>query len=142
MGFSVSATFSVVVVASLVSLIHVYSVADNTMSEVLESYYKNFDDLNQKKNDDINITNTSVIGNATSYNLTLKIKNEGSTTLKVSAWNLLIDGELTNFSASDTYLLPLAEITITVNDLTGGGTHRAKLVTERGHSRFASYTVI
>ena len=142
MGFSVSATFSIVAVASLVSLINIYTVSDNTMSEVIDSYYTNFDDLNKKKNDDINITNTSVVGNATSYNLTLTVKNEGTTTLKVSTWNLLIDGELKNFNTSDTYILPLDEITMTVYDLTGGGDHRTKLVTERGHSRFVSYMVV
>jgi archaellum component FlaF (FlaF/FlaG flagellin family) len=142
MGFSVSATFSVIVVASLVSLVQVYTVSDNTMSDVLDSYYSNFDDLNLKKNDDINITGTSIVGNAASYNLTLTVKNEGSTTLKVSDWSLIIDGGLTDFNTSDTYVLPLNEITITVYDLSGGGAHRAKLVTERGQSRFASYTVV
>ncbi len=142
MGFSISAAFSIITVASLLSLGYISDSADFAISLVEEGFNTNFEEKYDAYNAEIKIVGISVTSNASSYDLEVKIENKGSVTLETAAFNVLIDGSLQSVDYYDrTYLTPDQNLTLRIYNLPGNGTKRLKAVTEYGNSDYATYEV-
>ena len=142
MGFSTVVAFSILLISFLAASAVVYSVIAENYEEVKEVMEKRNERELEKLNTKINITSITVTGNATLYSLQVVVRNEGSTTLDVSKFSILVDGNLTDFAYSPSGLLyPADTTTIFLNNLSGGGLHRLKVVTENGVGVYGSYGV-
>ena len=86
--------------------------------------------------DVIDITKTS----GTTYNISIKVKNTGSTELDVSDFTVIVNGTIESYSTDKEYLYPLDIVNITVTNLTYTGTIRVKVVTGNGIEDYGTYT--
>jgi len=142
MGFSVSIAVGlifIIIIASSIIVIDALSAA----SDQLEDAKKLHEEIEGGKlQTRITIQSISVSGDPSDYSVTIRIKNEGSTTLDPLKLNVLIDGSLKSFTVTpSTSWFPEKEVTVSVTNLSGSGTHRVKVVTENGISDYETYSV-
>lgn len=92
---------------------------------------------------DIEVVGSSSLISGSDYNLTVSLSNTGSETLYFDRMNILIDGNIVNYTYEDTASLwtPAQTRNFTVNSLSGLGMHRIKIVTENGVSAYDTYIV-
>ncbi len=139
MGFSTSAAFAILGVCIFVCLDILSSSFLPSLSELNTSYKYMEKRMVEKLNTDIDvidITKTS----GTTYNISIKVKNTGSTELDVSDFTVIVNGTIENYSADKEYLYPLDIVNITVTNLTYTGTIRVKVVTGNGIGDYGTYT--
>jgi|Deesub1362A_J573_1020465.scaffolds.fasta_scaffold00191_24 archaellum component FlaF (FlaF/FlaG flagellin family) len=142
MGFSTIAAFSIILVAFIASVSIVYSAVDAGFEKVKEVMEERKESFVEKQNTEITVNNTSISGNATEYMLIISIKNDGSITLDVNDFTVLVDGTPRNFVFSpDGLLYPENSVMIYVSGLSGSGSHRFKVVTGNGIEIYGSYVV-
>ncbi len=142
MGFSTTAAFAVLFIAGLIAL--------SILSSVVVTEVRQLNDLIKLKNrqeidrSDFEIVNITALNTTnTTYNLTVIIKNTGSTTFNCTKFTLLVDGNITRFVPNVTLLYPLQYAQFYNSSLPGGvgTTHRLKLVSGDGVERYASFVV-
>ncbi len=139
MGFSTSAAFAILGVCIFVCLDILSSSFLPSLSELNTSYKYMEKRMIEKLNTDIDvidITKTS----GTTYNISIKVKNTGSTELDVSDFTVIVNGTIESYSADKEYLYPLDIVNITVTNLTYTGTIRVKVVTGNGIGDYGTYT--
>ena len=99
---------------------------------------------NERLQTDITISNSSKTrGNETGYELSIMVTNTGSETLQTDELDVLVDGiiESYTFSPSTKTWTPDETKMITINNLSGTGVHRVKVVTGNGISDYDTYAV-
>lgn len=141
MGFSLVAAAAIIGVSSLMVIELLTGAVLPTLSEVNDSY----DDMKNRAinqvQTDINTTAIYTIPNGSNYDLNITIENIGSITLETDHFNILINGTNRQFNCSHSYLYPERKIYFTVNNLSGTGTKRLKVITNNGISDYYEYTV-
>lgn len=138
MGFSVSGSAAIVLIAAFVSVGILYSAAYNGYEDVTAAEENKADRLLEQRNTDISVSSTSY--NSTEKNFTIEVLNEGATTLSVEDTDLVLDGEFqsswvaSNVSGSKTtdVWAPGETLNITVAKENNPG--RVKVVTGSGVS--------
>lgn len=91
MGFSVSGSTALLFVALLIGFGMFQSAATNGVERVNDARAASGERLLEQRNTAINVTSVSY--NATTDELSVRVNNTGSTTLSVSAVDLLVDNE-------------------------------------------------
>ena len=145
MGFSITAAFALMMIACLVAFGAIVTVL-NTNIRAINAAEKQQTELKvEKANTDFKITSVNATNTTIStYDLTVVLYNDGSTTLKSNDFSVLIDGVLQqNVTYNVTYFYPLSYMKFTIDGLQGtvGSTHRLEVVSGNGIAKFAEYTV-
>ena len=143
MGFSTTAAFVIIFVASLAVVGLAYSTFYLQLKDYVYKLKAEREDAVNKVNTKLDIVSISTVGTNTTHNLSVVVKNTGTTTLNVSKFDLLVDGVLVDFSYNRTVLYPETYVEIASDNLSGGigTTHRLKIVAENGYAIYATYTV-
>ncbi len=143
MGFSTTAAFTIIFITSLVVVGMVYSTFYEQLRDYVYQLKLEKEEINEKANTKLEILSLTAVGTNTTHDLTITVKNAGTVTLKVSKFDLLIDGVLVNFTYDRDYLYPETNVTIQANNLDGGTgtTHRLKLVANNGYAIYYTYVV-
>lgn len=88
MGFSVSGSFAIIVLASFIAFGTIYSAGTNSFDRVGDATRASHENALAQANTDINVTNASYGGGV----LTVNVTNQGTTALSVNDTDLLVDG--------------------------------------------------
>ncbi|KAA0015339.1 MAG: hypothetical protein FE037_02275 [Thermoplasmata archaeon] len=139
MGFSTSAAFAILGVCVFVCLDILSSSFLPSLSELNTAYRCMERRMVERLNTDIDVINISKTS-GTTYNISIKVKNTGSTELDVGDFTIIVNGAIESYSADREYLYPLDIVNITVTNLTYTGTIRVKVVTGNGIEDYGSYT--
>ncbi|KAA0008638.1 MAG: hypothetical protein DRN19_04020 [Thermoplasmata archaeon] len=139
MGFSTSAAFAILGVCVFVCLDILSSSFLPSLSELNTAYRCMERRMVERLNTDIDVINISKTS-GTTYNISIKVKNTGSTELDVGDFTIIVNGVIESYSADREYLYPLDIVNITVTNLTYTGTIRVKVVTGNGIEDYGSYT--
>ena len=139
MGFSTSAAFAILGVCVFVCLDILSSSFLPSLSELNTAYRCMERRMVERLNTDIDVINISKTS-GTTYNISIKVKNTGSTELDVGDFTIIVNGAIEGYSADREYLYPLDIVNITVTNLTYTGTIRVKVVTGNGIEDYGSYT--
>lgn len=141
MGFSVSAAFSILFIATLMSMEYIYSSVDFAIDSAEDGFSSNVNDRFKAYNADIDILNVTVTSGS-DYDLYINIKNSGSITLRSDESSFLVEGKtVTPDYYSDVYHLPDKNLTVRISNLPNNGTKRLKVITEYGNSAYMTYEV-
>ena len=143
MGFSTTAAFVIIFVASLAVVGLAYSTFYGQLKDYVYKLKAEREEAIEKANTKLEITYLNATGGLTTHNLTMIVKNSGTTTLNVSKFDLLVDGVLVSFDYNRSTLYPETSVQINSTDLAGGvnTTHRLKLVADNGYAIYSTYTV-
>jgi archaellum component FlaG (FlaF/FlaG flagellin family) len=87
------------------------------------------------------ITTSPNISNPGNYDYNLSVENTGSITLPIGTFTTLINGTQQEFNCSDLYLYPIQESNFLVNNFTGAGEKRVKVVTYNGVSDYYEFSI-
>lgn len=141
MGFSVSAAAAIIGIA----FIMVLEVSMGTILPVLNDLDESYDEMRQRAIDElqtrIEIENISVQSNGSLHDLSIQVKNNGSTVVENSYVNLLINGTLSSFTCANDYWFPENSYTLSVYGVSGSGEKKIKLIAKNGISDYETYTV-
>ena len=145
MGFSVTAAFALMMIACLVAFGAIVTVLSTNIRAINAAEKQQTELKVEKANTDFKITSVNATNTTIStYDLTVVLYNDGSTTLKSKDFSVLIDGVLQqNVTYNVTYFYPLSYMKFTIDGLQGtvGSTHRLEVVSGNGIAKFAEYTV-
>ncbi len=139
MGFSLVAATAIVGVAVLISLELIVGTTIPTITEVHNSFDEMKDRAIDQIQTSINISDHRTKPNASLHDINIEITNEGSTTLKLADFTVLINGTLKSFTSTTSYLYPKNSAEIVVLALTNGN-NKVKVVTGNGISDYYEYT--
>jgi flagellar protein FlaF len=138
MGFSVSGSAAILLIAAFVSIGILYSAAYNGFERVQDAENSHGERVLEQRNTVVEVTNTTYDSSADE--LTVNVTNRGSTELVVGETDLLVDGEFqqpSNYVSSSvdgnnatSLWLPGETYSITVNATERPG--RVKVVTSTG----------
>ena len=141
LGFSVSATAAIIGVA----VIMVLEVSLATMFPIITDLDGSYKEMSKRAiesiHTDIEIQNISVQLNESLHDLSIQIKNSGSTVIENDYVDLLINGTIYGFITSEEYWFPESNYTIVINGISGSGLQRVKLITKNGISDYDTYVV-
>lgn len=138
MGFSVSGSFAILVVAAFIAFGMAYTAGANGFERVTEATKTTADDDLHRQNTRIDLVRL----NYTSQTLTVNVTNNGTTALDVNATDAIVDGDYYSTAAFESVLvdgradtelwLPGEELSVEIQlpDLTTPA--RVKVVTEHG----------
>ncbi|HDO19273.1 MAG TPA: hypothetical protein ENG74_00945 [Thermoplasmatales archaeon] len=142
MGFSTVAAVAILGVCLVVCIdIFTGSVAPS-VSDLGISYREMGERIAEKIQTDIDIVGYSTTpSTGTPFNLTIVVKNNGSTTIETDECNILINGTIYSFSSTPEYLYPKKTASFTISGLTERGLKRIKVVTGNGISDYEEYTL-
>lgn len=139
MGFSVSGSAAILFIAAFVSVGILYSAAFNGFERVQDAEAASDERVLDAKNTAIEISNVTY-NETGNQKLTVNVTNNGSTTLSVSATDLVSDGEyVTDAAYTDTSVdgnnetdlwMPGETYSLTVTE--DPDVQRVKIVTENG----------
>ncbi len=141
MGFSLSAATAIIGVSILISIEIIVSTTIPTITDLNDSYDKMKDRAIEQVQTEINITDITTTPNASNYDLSFRVGNKGSISLKVDYFTVLIDGNQSSFTSTTTYLHPEKSAEFNIYNINGQGTIRLKVVTNNGISKYAEFTV-
>ncbi len=140
MGFSISATAAIIGVSFLMIL----EISMGTLFPVITNIDESYDNMRERAinelQTDIEIHNISVQANSSLHDLSIQVKNTGSTTIKVSNVDLLINGTLSSFTCSNQYWFPENTYELSVYGLSGSGLKKVKIITYNGISDYDTYS--
>ncbi len=143
MGFSTTAAFSILFVFSLIAFGLIYSVvADIAKTYAVElKEKKERIELTTNTRLEISMLNTTPYGSQ--HNLTVLVKNTGTSTLHPEYFDMLVDGIKYSFDYSTTPFYPSTEVWFNITGVQGGinTTHRLKMVAENGYAVYVEYQV-
>ena len=144
MGFSTTAAFAVLFIAGLIAL--------GIMSATVISEVRELNDLLKAKDkaelslktsdfEIVNVTAQNVT--STTYNLTVIVRDTGSTTFNCTKFTILVDGRPIEFTTNVTVLYPLQYAKFYNSSLSGtiGTSHRLAVISDNGLIRYASFVV-
>jgi len=143
MGFSITAAFSILFVFSLIAFGLIYS----TVSDIAKTYAVKLREKKERMERSVNtkleISGIITIPSATQHDLSVVLKNTGTSTLHPEYFDIIIDGLRYEFSYSSTPLYPSTSVQINVSGVSGGinSTHRLKVVAENGYAVYVEYRV-
>lgn len=135
MGFSVSGSFAIILVASIVAFGMFYTATANTSELLNEANQVSADDRVAATNTEIEIGNASIDAGT----LTISVNNTGTTTLSLNDTDVIVDGtyqlrpfqtETVEGESTTALWKPGDELRIEIG-ATNGAT-RVKIVTEHG----------
>lgn len=89
MGFSVSGSFAIVVLASLIALGTVYPAVANSFEDIRDAQRADQNGALERQNTELNLT--SATWDASQSQLVIEVENEGTTELVVNATDIIID---------------------------------------------------
>lgn len=145
MGFSVSGAAAIVFASLFIAFGMWYSAAGNSFERVADAEADRTDGVLEQRNTDVRIANAT--HNDTQAALTVEMDNAGASQLRLSASDLLVDGEyVTGWPASTTVEgdaetdLWLANETATITLDRTAKPDRVKVVTEAGVSDVSGVT--
>ena len=144
MGFSVAASFTILLITTLIVSGIILSESIQKFKEARQVYLQEKKKAIEVLTTDFNITSITAYNTSpTTHNLIVILKNTGSTTLETSYFSILVDGVLINASYNVSYFYPGEYLRIQATDLSGGAgsTHRLKIVAENGVAKYGSYQV-
>ncbi|MBS3778397.1 MAG: hypothetical protein KGY50_03785 [Candidatus Thermoplasmatota archaeon] len=141
MGFSISATSAIIGIA----IIMVIEISVGTIIPVITDLDSSYDEMRQRAVNElqtnIEIQNITVQTNGSLHDLSIQIKNTGSTVIKSLYVDVLVDGSLSSFTCADEYWFPENTYTVSVNGLSGSGSKKVKIITNNGISEYHTYSV-
>ncbi|MFW6458260.1 MAG: fla cluster protein FlaF [Halodesulfurarchaeum sp.] len=94
MGFSVSASTAIVLLAAFASIGLLYSAGSNGFEDVQEAKNLEGDRALEMKNADIDITNLSVNETKVPDQITVIVSNEGATTFSLDETDVILNGSV------------------------------------------------
>ncbi|MDO9517085.1 MAG: hypothetical protein Q7J10_03440 [Methanosarcinaceae archaeon] len=143
MGFETSVVIAIFFLSAMVLGTTAYIVIGASQDLVDDASYDQNELQVKRLQTDILIDSSAPTGSNASYNLTLTVSNTGSETLKSDELNVLVDGviESYTFAPTTTTWTPDGVIILTVEGLSGVGSHRVKVITENGISDYDTYNV-
>ncbi|WP_175059415.1 hypothetical protein [Thermococcus sp. 2319x1] len=142
MGFSVSASFAVILIASIVAFGTLYLSLENSylsLANSVEVYKESFIKRQTSRLSLYSHSYDDPDQNASMYSITFNITNNGST-LSPKYWNFIRDGRLKNPDGSTlivenkSYLLPGEHISVTATEIKDNDVHSLVIATETGCS--------
>lgn len=140
MGFSL---IGAAVVLGLTVFMAVEIITSNLLPS-MENINDSYDDMNQRYRDQvhttINITSVSRTANGSTFEYNISVKNIGSITLKTEGFMILLNGYECDFTASQTYIYPENTVHFRIENITGAGTTRIKVITNNGIADYQVYT--
>lgn len=141
MGLSLSAATAIICVSLFLAIEITMGSVFPTISDINDSYSQLKDRAIEQVQSDISIIKIVNTTNNSNYDLNITVNNTGSTALKTSGFNILINGTDKNFVASDTYIYPEEQVYFNLYNLPGNGKQRLKVVTNNGISDYDEYTI-
>ncbi len=143
MGFSTTAAFSILFVFSLITFGMIYSVVSNTAKTYAVELRDKKERIESSTNTRLEILNLTTTASGAQHNLSVIVRNTGTSTLHPEYFDVLVDGLKYSFTYSSSPLYPSTETQIDVYGIPGGinTTHRLKIVTENGYAIYVEYTV-
>ncbi|RLF56562.1 MAG: hypothetical protein DRN27_09500 [Thermoplasmata archaeon] len=141
MGLSIAAAAAIIGVSSLIALGAVIGSVLPATSNYADSFKSMKSRAINQIQTDIDITSVATPANASNYDLNITLKNIGSTVLKTSDFNILVNGTNQEFVCKNMYLYPESTIYFNVYDLPGEGSRKLKVVSDNGISDYYEYTI-
>ncbi len=141
MGFSLSAATAIIGVSILISIELIVSTSIPTVTNIHDSYEEMRDRSIDRLKTDINISGIVTTPNGSNYDLNFAVGNKGAVSLKIDYFQVLINGNLSSFTSSKTYLYPEKTAEFSVLNIEGGGNERLKVITNNGISEYTTFVV-
>ena len=141
MGFSLSAATAIIGLSILISIELIVSTSIPTVTNIHDSYEEMRDRSIDRLQTDINITDINTSPNGSNYDLTFVVGNKGATSLKLEYFTVLINGNLSSYTSSKTYLYPENTAEFSVLNIDGGVNERLKVITNNGISEYTNFVV-
>ncbi len=143
MGFETAVVVAIFFLSAMVLGTTAYVVISASQDLVDDASYEQNEMQIKRLQTDILIDSSTPTGLAALYDLTITVSNTGSETLRSDKLNVLVDGiiESYTFAPTTTTWTPDGTITLTVEGLSGAGSHRVKVVAENGISDYDTYSV-
>lgn len=143
MGFETTVVVAIFFLSAMVLGTASYVVISASEEVVDDASYEKNEMQIKRLQTDILIDDSTPAGSAASYDLTVTISNTGSETLRSDELDILIDGTIQSYTFAPTTITwtPDEVKTLTVEGLSGSGSHRVKVVTENGISDYDTYSV-
>ncbi len=141
LGFSISATAAIIGVAVIMVLEVTMATMFPMVTDLDESYKEMSKRAIENIQTEIEIQNITVQINGSLHDLSIQIKNSGSTVIENTYVDLLINGTLSEFITSEEFWFPESNYTILANGISGSGLQRVKLITKNGISDYDTYVV-
>lgn len=139
MGFSTSAAAAIIGVGVFLSVQYIVGDVIPSMTDTHDSLEAMRDRAVDQMQSDINITNVVNTSSGSLYNLSVSVRNTGSTTLEISYFNVLINGSIQDFNCTSSYIYPEKTEKIYLYNQAKSG--RIKIVTDNGISDYYEYNV-
>ncbi len=144
MGFSTTAAFTIIFVFSLAVFGIIYSIVSDTAKTYVGELREKKERIEAVSNTRLEFASvTAVQATASSHNLTVVLRNTGTTTLSLDRFDLLVDGAMYRFDYNRTKLYPETAVEIRAYYLPGGNAtlHRLKVVADNGYALYTTYVV-
>jgi flagellar protein FlaF len=141
MGFSLVAAAAIIGLSIVMTIEIIVGTTVPTVVDVQDSLEEMKNRAIDQVQTDINISDVTTIVNGSDFDINITVENTGSVTLKTSNFNILVNGTIKQFSASQSYLHPEKEIYFNVSSLTGTGERRLKIITNNGISDFYNFNL-
>ena len=144
MGFSVAASFTILLVATLIVSGMILSESIHKLKEARQVYVQEKKKAVEVLNTDFSIVSISAYNTSpTTHSLTVILKNTGSTTLETAYFSVLVDGALITPNYNVSHFYPGEYLRLDASGLSGGAgtTHRLKIVAENGVAAYGEYQV-
>ena len=143
MGFETTVVVAIFFLSAMVLGTTAYVAISASQDLVDDASYEKNEMQVKRLQTDVLIDSSTPVGSAALYYLTITVSNTGSMTLKSDELNVLVDGTIQSyiFAPTATTWTPDGTITLTVEELSGGGSHRVKVITENGISDYDTYSV-
>ena len=144
MGFSTTAAFTILFVFSLAVFGIIYGVVSDTAKTYVSELREKKERIEEVSNTRLEyVTVTATSAAASSHNLTVVVKNTGTTTLNIENFDLLVDGVRYSFDYNRSRLYPETAVEIDAYFLPGGNgtSHRLKVVADNGYAIYTTYVV-
>lgn len=144
MGFSTTAAFTIIFVFSLVVFGIIYEVVSDTAKMYVSELREKKERIEEVSNTRLEYVSVNAItATASSHNLTVVVKNTGTTTLDLGNFDLLVDGVRYGFDFNRSRLYPETAVELNAYYLPGGNgtSHRLKIVADNGYALYTTYVV-
>lgn len=141
MGFSLTAAFSIIGIAILISIELLSGALFPAITDVDESYQDMIDRSVERVLTSINVTDVSTFPFGANYSHNITVENGGSTTLKTNYFSILINGTSYQFTCTDSYIYPKQEVQFNISNVPGTGNKLLKVIAENGISAYYQFTV-
>jgi archaellum component FlaF (FlaF/FlaG flagellin family) len=139
MGFSLSAATAIIGVGVFLSVQYMVSDVIPSMTDTHDSLESMKDRAVNQIQSDITVTNVVNTNPGPLYNLSIYVKNTGSTSLELRYFNVLMNGSVQEFSCNDLYIYPEKTVILNVNNQPDRGI--IKIVTDNGISDYYEYAI-